>query len=163
MPHRSLFEIGCTQSHASAGDLGLVSMPAAQLARLDSLRTQASNFERDVRAYAPPPELAAQWSVWRSNFGQWVAQLRAFEPSWTDRLWGATADQIETYARELGQMRADLARWPGARVTAPMPEASPSSSTGQSAAKTIAISVAAGVLTVGAIALLSRVLGGKHG
>jgi hypothetical protein len=162
MPHRSLFEIGCTQSHASVGDLGLISAPAAQLARLESLRMQASNLERDVRAYAPPVELAAQWATWLANFTQWITQLRSYQPSWTDRLWGSTADQIETYARELGQMRADLARWPGARVTAPTPEAPATSTAGQSAAKTIAISVAAGVLTVGAIALLSRVIGARR-
>lgn len=98
-----------------------ITTPAQMQARLDQVRSLARAFAADVSSYAPSPANAAAWSNWARQYGDWLAAFDAFQPDWADRLFGNTATQIESYARQLDDWRKALAQWPGARVTAPAP------------------------------------------
>lgn len=135
-----------------------ITTPAQMQARLDQLRVLARALARDVTSYAPSPEQAAAWSSWAVQFSDWLAGFEAFQPDWTDRLFGNTATQIESYARSIDDWRKSLAQWPGARVTAPGPGVADDQREkpkGLSSLAAVGIGVAGALALVG-VALLAR-------
>lgn len=149
------------------GPLGFFATPAQQQERLRNVGTLAEMLARDVRAYEPPPAQQAAWSTWLANFETWLTAFRAFQPDWLDRGFSSTARQIEQYARELGNLRADFALWPNAKPTAPSPTELQSHEEKQDdkdpswaePAKVIAIVLGVSVVAVAAI----NVFGGRRG
>ena len=112
MSLRDAYRRGC-EGGAVVGDLGLVSTPAAQAARLAQVKAAAASLATLASQYVPPAERGAQWAAFARAYTDWLRTLEAFAPDWSDRLWGATANQIELYALQLEQWRAELAKWPG--------------------------------------------------
>ncbi len=103
----------------AVGQLGVLSTPAAMQARLEQLKNAARSLAGDVASYAPAPANATKWSQWAARFATFLEGLEAYDPDWADRLWGATANQIELYAKQLEQWRTALTKWPGAVVNTP--------------------------------------------
>jgi hypothetical protein len=140
---------------SEVGQLGVISSPAAMQARLEQLRSTARALGGDVASYAPSEANAAKWSQWAVQYATWLAAFEAYAPDWADRLWGATANQIENYAAQLERWRTALAKWPGANVTTPTAgvDKSPLEHLGE-AMRGAAVLIGGALLGVGALVLL---------
>ena len=133
---------------ARAGELPTIALPAAMQARAQQLLGDAARLDESIQRFAPPPAEAERFFAWAAAWRTFHAQLRQYIGSinWFDKLWAATAEQIETYAGQLGvwqqQFRELGGFLPG--VVPPLP----------SVWRSIGIGVAAGLVTATIIYLV---------
>lgn len=141
-----------------------ISTPAQQQARLDQVRAAVRSLAVDVSRYAPPDAQAAPaWSQWAVQFSNWLQAFERFQPDWSDRLWGNTATQIESYAGQLDGWRKAFAQWPGAQITGPGAGVATDQQPPKKGMHPLAIAAigAAGALTLVGVALAFRGGGSK--
>lgn len=134
---------------ARVGDLPLLSTPAAMQARAEQLLGEVARTDEMIGRYAPPPAAAAAFLAWRTQWAAFAAQFRAYvaQINWFDRLWGSTAEQIETYAAQIGVWQSQFRDFGGY-----MPGVAPPAA--WSWVKQVAIGVGVGLTVSGILWLL---------
>jgi len=133
-----------------AGELPFIAMPGAQQARANEVLGEAARLEAALRTFAPPATSAPQFAAWAASWKSWHAQLANYINgiNWFDKLWAATAEQIETYAGQLGAWQQQFRSF-GGYLPGVLPPAS-------SVWRTIGIGVAAGLITASIIYFVRR-------
>lgn len=103
------------------GQLGPFNTPAAVQARLEQLRAVARSLWTDIDAWrhARGALHTGAEALFVQSFSRWLTGFDAYQPDWSDRLWGSTADQVESYARQLQEWRRQFSQLPGAKLTGP--------------------------------------------
>jgi hypothetical protein len=145
--------------HAEAGQLGAINMPAAVAARMTEIGTAIEALGAAIATHAPPPAQLTAWEAWRVQWDRFLADWRKFakDTDYIDRMWGATATQIESYAASYAQWSQAFARqWRGQVIAPVFASAAPQESAWAKYSKLIAMGVG---VSLGTALILSFIRG----